>query len=185
MKCLVAFALIPSEDVHLAFRKILETLPTDTPLMPFLEYNENTWLGASVRLGRRTKPSFDLQIWNQYEKALTGSQKTNNSVEGWHRAFQHGMEFPHPTLGKFLSFLRKEQNWTEVKIARIQSGEQPRKDAKCGKSNERPKTIWSNYQNSRILSLLEGLANNFEFQTAFVLSKCLIIYSLCFNSILI
>ena len=102
VKCLVALALIPSEDVHLAFGKILETFPSDTPLMPFLEYYENTWLGASGRLGRRTKPRFDLPLWNQYEKALTGSQKTNNSVEGWHRAFQHGMGFSHPTFGKFL-----------------------------------------------------------------------------------
>ena len=47
VKCLVALALIPSEYVHLAFCKILETLPPDTPLMPFLEYYENTWLGAS------------------------------------------------------------------------------------------------------------------------------------------
>ena len=119
--------------------------------------------GSIWRLGRRTKPLFDLQLWNQYEKALTGSQKTNNSVEGWHRAFQHGMGFNHPTLGKFLSFLRKEQNWTEVKIARMQGGEQPRKNAKYVKFNERLKTILSNYQNNRILSLLEGLANNFEF----------------------
>ena len=72
------------------------------------------------------------------------------------------MGFSHPTLGKFLSFLRKEQNWTEVKIARIEAGEQPRKDAKYVKPNERLKTIWSHYQNNRILSLL-GLANNFEF----------------------
>ena len=71
VKCLVALALIPSEDVHLAFCKILERLPPDTPLMPFLEYYETTWLGASGRLRRRTKPLFDLQLWNQYEKALT------------------------------------------------------------------------------------------------------------------
>ena len=50
-----------------------------------------------------------------------------------------------------------------VKIAYIQAGEQPRKDAKYVKSNERLKTILSNYQNNRILSLLEGLAKNFEF----------------------
>ena len=159
----MALALIPSEDVHLAFCKILETLPPDTPLMPFLEYYENTCLGASGRLGRRTKPLFDLQLWNQCEKALTGSQKTNNSVEGWHRAFQHGMGFSHPTLDKFLSFLRKEQNWAEVKIARRQARKQARKDAKYVNFNELLKTILSNYQNNRILSLLEGLANNFEF----------------------
>ena len=100
-------------------------------------------------------------------------------------AFQHGMGFSHPTLGKFLSFLRKEQNWTEVKIARIQAGEQPHNDAKYVKSNERLRTILSNYQNNCILSLLEGLANNFEFQTAFVLSNYFIRYRLCFNSILI
>ena len=83
-------------------------------------------------------------------------------MEGWLRAFQHGMGFSHPTLPKFLSFLRKEQNWTEVKIARTQAGEQPRKDTKNFKSNKRLKTVLSIYQNNRIRSLL-GLANNFEF----------------------
>ena len=80
VKCLATLALIPSDDVHLAFCKILETLSPDTPLMPFREYYENTWLGASGRLGRRNKPLFDLPLWNRYEKALTasGSQKTNN-----------------------------------------------------------------------------------------------------------
>ena len=136
---------------------------------------------------KNSLPLFDLQLWNQYEKALTGSQKTNNSVEGWHRAFQHGMGFSS-NIGQN-SVIPKEgtklDRSEEVKNACIQAGEQPRKDAKYGKPNERLKTILSNYQNNRILSLLEGLASNFELQIAFVLSNYLIRYRLCFNSILI
>ena len=49
------------------------------------------------------------------------------------------MEFAHPTLGLFLTFLRKEHNWTEVKTARILAGEQSRKDTKYDKANERLK----------------------------------------------
>ena len=163
VKCLVALALIPPEDVLLGFEKIIETLPPDTALTPLLEYFESTWLGSSGRLGRRSKALFDKSIWNQFEKAASGCQKTNNSVEGWHRAFQHGMGFAHPTLGKFLSFLRREQNWTEVKMARIQGGEPPNRDAKYVKSNEHVMNILANYQNNRVLNLLQGLANNFDF----------------------
>ena len=84
VKSLVALALIPSEDVHRrAFCKTPETLPPDTPLMPFLEYYENTWLGACGRLGRRTKTLFDLPLWDQYEKAL----------DLWHTAFHHSPSY--------------------------------------------------------------------------------------------
>ena len=163
VKCLVALALIPKEDVILGFGKIAESLPPDTPITEFLEYFEKTWLGTSGRLGRRSKALFEKEIWNQYEQARIGSQKTNNSVEGWHRAFQHGMGFAHPTLGKFLTFLRREQGWTEVKIARIEGGEKPRKDAKYERTNDKLKNILEHYQNNRLMSLLEGIANNFDF----------------------
>ena len=61
----------------------------------YLEYFEETWLGSPGRLGKRSKPLFSITLWNQFENAQNGNQKTNNNVEGWHRAFQLGMRFPH------------------------------------------------------------------------------------------
>ena len=72
-----------------------------------------------------------------------------------------------------------------LKNARIQAGEQSRKDAMYAEANEWLKTTLIIYQNNRVLSLLEGLANNFEFGTAFVRINCLIRYCLCFYLMLI
>ena len=163
VKNLVALALIPVEDTFLGFERIIEILPPDTELQGLLEYFEKTWLGSTGRLGRRSKPIFEKEIWNQYDIAVVGGQKTNNSVEGWHRAFQHGMGFAHPTLGKFLTFLRREQSWTEVKVARIQGGEKPNRNVKYARNNCNLQNILLNYQNNRILALLEGISNNFDF----------------------
>ena len=51
-----------------------------------------------------------------------------------------------------------------MKITRILAGEQPRRDTKYPKFNERLKMILSNYQNNRTLSLQESLVNIFIFR---------------------
>ena len=53
---------------------------------------------------------------SKYEKALTGSQKTINSMEGWHRVFHQGTGLAKYKWGNILSFFGRAQNWTEVKI---------------------------------------------------------------------
>ena len=88
----------------------------------YLEYFEETWLGSPGRVGNRSKPLFSITLWNQLENARNGNQETNN-VEGWHRAFQLGMGIAHPLITNFLQYLRKEQSFTENRIARIRAGE--------------------------------------------------------------
>ena len=111
VKCLVSLALIPPSDVYLGFEKVIEEGQEN--LMPFFEYFETTWLGSSGRLGRRSTPLFHHGLWNQYDAAANGFQKTNNAVEGWHHAFQSGMGFSHATILKFLHYLKREQSLTE------------------------------------------------------------------------
>ena len=88
----------------------------------YLEYFEETWLGSPGRVGNRSKPLFSITLWNQLLNARNGNQETNN-VEGWHRAFQLGMGIAHPLITNFLQYLRKEQSFTENRIARIRAGE--------------------------------------------------------------
>ena len=131
--------------------------------MPFFEYFEATWLGSAGRLGKRSTPLFHQSMWNQYDAAATGGQKTNNAVEGWHHAFQSGMGFSHPNILKFLRFLQKEQSMTENKIARIRAGEKFKKDARYESTSERLVEILANYQNNRIKKTLIGISCNFNF----------------------
>ena len=163
VKCLVSLALIPPSDIYLGFEKVIEEGQED--LMPFFEYFETTFerLGSSGRLGRRSTPLFHHGLWNQYDAAANGGQKTNNAVEGRHHAFQSGMGFSHPTILKFLHYLKREQSLTENKIARIRSGEKFKKDAKYEASSERLMEILANYQNNRIKKTLIGISCNFNF----------------------
>ena len=90
VKCCVVLALIPQQDVYEGFNSISEDNEFEE-LNANVEYFESTWLGSPCRLGKRTKATFDISICSQFEHARDGKQKTNNSVECWHRAFQGGM----------------------------------------------------------------------------------------------
>ena len=91
----------------------------DSPITPYVEYFEDTWIGRGGRFGKRSKPLYSIDLWNQFENAVRGRQKTNNSVEGWHRAFQLGMGCAHPTVHKLINFMRRQQSTSENKIARF------------------------------------------------------------------
>ena len=144
------------------FDKLCTILGTNSPFVPYVEYFEDAWIGKAGRFGRRSNPLFAVSIWNQYENALAGSQKTNNSVEGWNRAFQLGMGCAHPTFHKFLAFIIREQSSTENKIARLRCGEKIAKCVKYEKVQKRIQEVLRNYQNNRLLKELEGLAFNFD-----------------------
>ena len=110
---------------------------------------------------KRSKPLFSITLWNQFENARNGNQKTNNNVEGWHRACQLGMGFAQPTIDKILQYLRNEQSFTENRIARIRAGEILPANAKVERHRQRLQQLLNHYQNN--LSVLEGLSFNIVF----------------------
>ena len=89
-------------------------------------------------------------------------QKTNISVEGWHRALQMGMGCDHLTIHKFIQFLRNEQNLSENKLSRTIAGENSAKVAKCKKSQARLVEILKHY-GAIILSSSLRASINFDF----------------------
>ena len=56
------------------------------------------------------------------ERAAKGLPRTNNSVEGWHNAFQSSVACHHPTIYTLIDHFRREQDLTEQTISRIFSG---------------------------------------------------------------
>ena len=48
--------------------------------------------------------------------------RTNNSVEGWHRAFQQTVECHHPSIFKIVEHFKKEKNQMEIEHERFQAG---------------------------------------------------------------
>src|SRR5207249_9935885 len=66
-------------------------------LMKFIAYFEKTWIGTPIG-GGRDRPTYTVDKWNQYHATLNGLPKTNNAIEGWHKAFADCVEAIHPTI---------------------------------------------------------------------------------------
>ena len=57
-----------------------------------------------------------------YQQAELGLPRTNNVVEGWHRAFQHAVGYAHSTAYKLINLMRLEQSHTENLKAKLTPG---------------------------------------------------------------
>lgn len=91
-------------------------------------------------------------------------QRTNNSVEGWHRSFQGHLSSCHPNFWKFINVLKKEESYVRASILQHQGGHpvpaQRRRYADC---NERIMRILDDYPNRQILDYLRSIAHNLAF----------------------
>ena len=109
-------------------------------------------------LGSRLAPKFKHELWNCYEEAREELPKTNNSVEGWHYAFENQICASHPSIWKFIEGLKREQSLQEMKIAQYLSGTPiPSTKKKYRDSSKRLQSIVSNY--SETIDLPEYLSN--------------------------
>ena len=129
----------------------------------FVNYFEATWLGDKSLRGRRTGASFLPQIWCQFENAKEVRQKTNNAVEGWHRAIKGSLGYVHPTIFKLIDFLRREKSAAENKLISLQAGKEFPKNARYQKNALRIKNFLEGYQSNRIELALNGFPKNFDF----------------------
>ena len=75
---------------------------------------------------RRTKPQFSVQTWNVYDRVIQNLPRSNNSVEGWHRAFNNRVSINHPTVTKLAKCILREQTKFEMDIERIRVGQEPK-----------------------------------------------------------
>ena len=84
IKSCVSLALIPPppEDVIMGLNQVCSASESFPQNKCYLEYFEETWLGSPGRLGKTSKPLLLITLWNQFQNARNGNQKTNNNVEG-------------------------------------------------------------------------------------------------------
>ena len=163
IKSCVSLALIFPRRRNYGLRSICSASESFPQIKCYLEYFEETWLGSPDRLGKRSKPLFSITPSNQFQNARNGNQKTNTNVEGWQKAFQLSMGFAHPTITKFLHYLRKEQSFTEKRIARLLGREILPVNAKVERRRQRLQQLVNHYQNNNLLSVLKGFSFNFYF----------------------
>ena len=58
-------------------------------------------LSFIVDVGRK-KPQSDYKLWNIYNRDIGNLPRSNNSVEGWYRAFATRVSISHPTVIKLV-----------------------------------------------------------------------------------
>lgn len=161
IKMLLALSFVPPRNVVSAFEDLVEICPDE--LNELVDYWEDNYIGRQRR-NRRSEPRFLIQIWNMYDRVVDGLPRTNNSVEGWHHAFQKTVDCHHPSIFKLIDHFRQEQNTIELFIQRYNSGVRAPEASKkkYAELNRRLKTLVANYINMNILDYLRGIAHNLE-----------------------
>ena len=81
MKSFIALALIPECLLKLTLEALYATTTENDQLHLYLGYFEKKWVG-NMYVEVDENPDFKPAIWNQFSNAITGNQKTNNSVGG-------------------------------------------------------------------------------------------------------
>ena len=165
LRMLCALAFVPVEGVVDAFEALCDNEVFPFEAQDVVDYFEDTWIGRPDRRRHRRLPKFPLDMWNVHISVLDNIPKTNNNVEGWHRAFEEQMTSHHPNIWNFLKCMKNEQRLTEVKIEQYISGHAPKKGRKayitCA---ERIRRLVSDYkEDACIIEYLRGLAHNFSY----------------------
>jgi len=116
---LCALAFVPMDKSVQYFNDLIESnyyVENENILSPMINYFEDTWIGRPNRRNGRRPPMFSVNMWNCYESVIQDLPRTNNSVEGWHHAFNAALGANHVSIWKFIRFLKHEQLLQEVSI---------------------------------------------------------------------
>ncbi|XP_060868983.1 uncharacterized protein LOC132943868 [Metopolophium dirhodum] len=132
--------------------------------MPMINYFEDTWIGRPNRRNGRRPPMFSVNMWNCYESVIQDLPRTNNSVEGWHHAFNAALGANHVSIWKFIRFLKHEQLLQEVRLEKRLSGEaSPTRRRKYRDHDKKIKVIVENYSEIPTVQYLRGLSYNVQY----------------------
>ena len=161
LKMLPCLAFVPEIDVIDCFSILMEEYPQSG--MTVAKYFEDNYIGKQLPNGSRRTPLFPIRMWNMHQRVMDQLPRTNNSVEGWHNAFRHGIGHAHPSFVKLLSFLQKEQSLQDAIYAKWEGGTIKKRSKLSVEREKRIYNIVSNYDNRETLEYLRGLAYNMEF----------------------
>ncbi|XP_024889570.1 uncharacterized protein LOC112465968 [Temnothorax curvispinosus] len=165
IKMLVALAFVPVDDVINAFETLTQSeyfSEDNESVESVLGYFETTWIGSLDRRKRRRSPCFPIYMWNCYDAVVNDLLRTNNAVEGWHRAFNERVRISHASINKFINVLKSEQSTLELLIAQSRAGRkvQNKKRKKYADYDKRLKNVVLGYIGANILEYLCEVANN-------------------------
>lgn len=163
IKSIQALAFCPSNDVINLFNDLCDSLDEDTSILlnEFLAYFERVWLGEPIRRRSRRNPIYSVSIWSVYHRTINDLPRTNNSVEGWHNAFQKIVGVSHPSRCKLVSKIRKQQSQVELTIIHALSGTNPRNSkTKYQELSRKLKVLVDGYDVEKGIEFLRAIAHN-------------------------
>eukprot|EP00102_Acyrthosiphon_pisum_P016308 XP_008187224.1 PREDICTED: uncharacterized protein LOC103310507 [Acyrthosiphon pisum] len=103
-------------------------------------------------------------MWNCYESVIQDLPRTNNSVEGWHHAFNAALGANHVSIWKFIRFLKHEQLLQEVRLEKRLSGEaSPTRRRTYRDHDKKIKVIVENCSEIPTVQYLRGLSYNVQY----------------------
>ena len=158
-KSLLALAFLPPDEVIDAFEEL-----DDEGLEEVYNYFEDTYIGRLRRRGRAT-PLFPIPLWNMLERQEYQQARTNNAIEGWHRAFQGSLQVSHPTLWRYIEAIQREMAFQTARYNQIRAGNSPdRKHKEYEQVNRRIARKMQEYRNEEISrpEFLRGISHNVE-----------------------
>ena len=164
LKCLLSLAFVPETDVIKAFEELQDSFENYPDLLPIVTYFEDNYIGREYRR-RRLSPRFAISLWNMNQRVQYKLPRTNNAVEGWHRAFQTSAGASHPSIYNLIEKLQIEQSNTEIILSKILGGEifPLFSSINYKKVNDRIENIISDYEFRPIIEFLKGVGFNLSF----------------------
>ena len=115
-KCLTALSFVDPNNLSQTFDSIKNSEDFPECLDPLYEYFFDTYIDPE-------NAQFTPDLWNQLSHMSINVPRTNNSIEGFHRAFSKN--FPsRASVALFTYYIRLEEERVTQKIFRSDSGEQ-------------------------------------------------------------
>ena len=159
-KMITSLCFVPVPHLDTYIDALARNLPEE--LLPLLNFFEDNYVGRPQRRGTaRRSPLFPPDMWSQYDRTVSGRDRTNNHAEATHRKIYAELGVSHPILWKFISGLKKIQKGRDVYFEKLVAGHSPnQKLLKYVKTDERILRIVRQFHEKEPLEYLRGLAHN-------------------------
>jgi hypothetical protein len=166
IKSLPALAFLPTNQVAAAYHELDEEVDDvadgEDQLRVLMDYFEETYVGG-MRRGRRREPPFPPKTWSVRQAALDGTHRTQNRIEGWHRAIQTHFDGAHPTVWTFLTGMHREEGLQYAELVRHRAGAPgPKTKKKYQEITRRIQHMVENYETENRKQFLNSLVHNIE-----------------------
>lgn len=168
-KLLSALAFLPPAEIPAAFEALddqRDELAIDESVAELYIYFEDTYIGRPQRGGRgRRRPLFPPEMWSVRQRTEDGIPRTNNKLEGWHRALQTMFDCAHPTIYRFLSGLLKEEVVQRANLQQFLAGDEQPERKIYRDVNKRIRTLIQRHTAQEISTteFLRGVSHNISY----------------------